>query len=300
LLVAEVAGRDVKPLLEESRQTRLGSGFYKTRRLQPGPVATTAEAVTAYAKAAQAWGARSIRVVATSAARDAENSQDLTGAIENACGLKVEIISGDQEADWVFSGVTTDHELAAQPLLLIDVGGGSTEFIVGRGEQKQFRQSFPLGTVRLLESTPRSDPPTAQELASCRQWLSHFLDAEVKPKLAPWLRVEPAKPFPLPLRLVGTGGTASILARIEAGLTDFDRRRIEGTRLSFARIQWHTNHLWSLPLAQRRNIPGLPPKRADVILMGVAIYEAVMANLGFQELRVSTRGLRFAAVMEGA
>jgi exopolyphosphatase / guanosine-5'-triphosphate,3'-diphosphate pyrophosphatase len=100
------------------------------------------------------------------------------------------------------------------------------------------------------------------------------------------------------LQLVGTGGTASILARMELQATDFNRERIEATRLSRERVSWHVQHLWSLALADREKIVGLPAKRADVILTGAAIYEAVIEQFGFAELRVSTRGLRFAAVME--
>src|SRR5882672_9383801 len=138
LLVAEVAGRDIRPVSEESKQTRLGQGFYETRRLQPEPIDKTARAVARFAGAARDLSAGSIRVIATSAARDAVNPGDLVAAIENASGLKVEIISGDQEAQWVFQGVTTDPKLAERPLLLLDVGGGSTEFILGQGEHTHF------------------------------------------------------------------------------------------------------------------------------------------------------------------
>src|ERR1039457_1026175 len=132
LLVADVAGRDVQPVHEESRQTRLGKGFYETRRLQMEPIAYSANAVADFAQTARQHGARSIRVIATSAARDAVNPDDLISAIEAASGLKVEIISGGQEAGLAFQGATTDPELAKTPLLLLDVGGGSTQFILGQ------------------------------------------------------------------------------------------------------------------------------------------------------------------------
>src|SRR6185295_11304984 len=110
--------------------------------------------------------------------------------IETASGLKVEIISGDLEADWVFQGVTTDPRLAQAPLLLLDVGGGSAEFIVGQGEHKHFRRSFPIGSVRLLEKIPPGEPPQSRQLAACRQWLKDFLQTEVRPQLEPALRRE--------------------------------------------------------------------------------------------------------------
>src|ERR1039457_5585804 len=130
LLVADVRGRDVQPVHEESRQTRLGKGFYETHRLQPETIAHTAEAVWEFSEIARERNSQSIRVIATSAARDAMNPTDLTSAIERASGLKTEIISGAREAEWVFQGVTTDPELASHPGLLLDVGGGSKEFIL--------------------------------------------------------------------------------------------------------------------------------------------------------------------------
>jgi exopolyphosphatase / guanosine-5'-triphosphate,3'-diphosphate pyrophosphatase len=299
LLVADVERHDVRPILEESKQTRLGRGFYETHELQPEPIAKTAKAVMTFANQAQDLSAVSIRVIATSAARDAVNAQTLISAIETAAALKVEIISGDQEAEWAFQGVTTDPELASLPLLLLDVGGGSTEFILGKGEHKHFQHSFPLGTVRLMEKVPHSDPPSLEELAHCLDWLKTFFKMEVLPKLGPKMDSEKkSDKIRAGLQLVGTGGTASILARMELQADDYDRERIEATRLSLERVRWHVENLWSMPLEKRQQIVGLPKKRADVILTGAAIYEAVMEQFGFFELRVSTRGLRFAAVME--
>jgi exopolyphosphatase / guanosine-5'-triphosphate,3'-diphosphate pyrophosphatase len=293
LLVADVRGRDVQPVHEESKQTRLGKGFYESNRLQPEAIARTAEAVWEFAEIARERNAASIRVIATSAARDAINPTDLTTSIERASGLKTEIISGEREAEWVFQGVATDAELATQPLLLLDVGGGSTEFIIGCGLEKHFAHSFPLGTVRLMEKFPHDDPPTKTEFNSCRDWLKKFLHDEVRPRLEPALKNESGE-----IHLVGTGGTTGILARIEKKLDRHDREKIERTVLSFEQVVAHRKNLWKLPLAERKEIPGLPKLRADVILTGVLIYEIVMEEFGFKELRVSTRGLRFAAVMD--
>lgn len=297
LLVADVAGGNVRPVIEESKQTRLGQGFYNSHQLQPEPIANTAKAVAFFASKARELGATAIRVIATSAARDAVNATELISAIERASALKVEIISGDQEADWAFQGATTDPALSREPLLLLDVGGGSAEFIVGQGDHKHFRHSFPLGTVRLLEKFSHSDPPRPEELATCRDWLRTFLEKEVRPKVEPALRWE-TKVYPGgPTQLVGTGGTASILSRIEAQLDTYDRDRMEAIRLGRERLTWQVERLWSLPLEARKQIIGLPPNRADVILMGAAIYEAIINQFNFRELRISTRGLRFAAVL---
>ena len=333
LLLAEVSGRHVRPLVEESRQTRLGQGLYQNRRLQPGPIQHTARAVADFAAQARAQHAESVRVLATSAARDALNARDLVAAVTQASGLKVEIISGEEEADLGFRGVTSDPTLAQAPLLLVDVGGGSTQSILGQGEQRYFRRSFPIGTVRLLEKLRPGDPPGPEELAACRQWVQQFLRKEVQPGLAPALdklRSQPSsispsssssetggdsrtrtrtkeapavaqrsvpRPSSLAPLLVGVGGTASILGCMEARLETFDRQRLEATRLSQERLRRHVERLWGLTLEERKKIIGLPPNRADVILMGAAIYEAMMQQLGFLELRLSTRGLRFAALM---
>jgi exopolyphosphatase/guanosine-5'-triphosphate,3'-diphosphate pyrophosphatase len=321
LLVADVAEHEVRPVWEESKQTRLGRGFYETRRLQPDAIDATAKAVAQFSQIARTNEANPIRVIATSAARDAINPEELSSAIETASGLKIEIISGEQEADWVFQGVTSDPALAREPLLLLDVGGGSTEFIVGQGNHIEFRESYPLGTVRLLEKSPPSNPPRKEELARCREWIGEFLEREVRTVLLHGLQelhklqgvnegdsadrnVGVTKGGEIgnagvtrEIRLVGTGGTTSILGRMEANLETYDRAKIEATRLSLERVRWHTEQLWSLPLEERKRVVGLPPNRADVILMGVAIYEAIMEKFGFAELRISTRGLRFAAVM---
>ena len=219
----------------------------------------------------------------------------MLAAVKQASGLDIEIISGEEEADWAFRGVTSDPRLAREPILLLDVGGGSTEFILGHGEHKHFRQSFPLGAVRLMEMWPHSDPPKPAELSGTRLWLRDFLAQRVVPQLELALARERSQGK---LILVGTGGSASVLAGMETGLNKFDRRKIEDTRLSFDCVRHWVEQLWSLPLAERREIPGLPRKRADVMLTGAAIYEAVMEQLRFAELRVTTRGLRFAALMD--
>ena len=273
LLVADVQGSNARPLVEDSVQTRLGKNFYDTHRLQPDAIAQTASAVADFAKVAREKNASSIRVFATSAARDAVNPDDLLSAIEKASDLKVEIISGEQEAEWAFRGATSGTDFAKTPLLLLDVGGGSSEFIVGHGGHKDYARSFPIGTVRLMEK---------------------FLQHEVRPELEPVLQHEKSSGEVL---LAGTGGTATILARMKLKSDHYDRERIEATRLSLKQVRRHLETLWTTPLTQRKELPGLPKSRADVILPGVLIYALVMEQFGFSELRVSTRGLRFAAVM---
>jgi exopolyphosphatase/guanosine-5'-triphosphate,3'-diphosphate pyrophosphatase len=293
LLVADVAGSRVTPVLEESNQTRLGAGFYATRQLQPAAIAKTAAAVAGYSATAAKWGAASVRVIGTSAARDALNSSDLAAAIRQASGLPIRILSGEEEAEWVFRGVASNPTLARRPVLILDVGGGSTEFIVGENGLSRFGRSYPLGTVRLLEQLLPGDPPGLEALGRCRAVLREFLEQQVVPALQPALRECGGE-----VQLVGTSGTASILARMEAGAEDFNREQIEATVLPAGRLRALLEAQWQLPLASRRKTPGLPPDRADVILTGMAIYEAIMDQFGFARLQISTRGLRYWALLQ--
>jgi exopolyphosphatase/guanosine-5'-triphosphate,3'-diphosphate pyrophosphatase len=293
LLVGDVEGKIVRPLHEGSHQTRLGQGFYESHRLQPGAIDLTAKAVADFVQEAQAWAPVSIRIIGTSAARDAVNKEDLVNAIESASGIPVTIISGETEADWAYKGVTSDPQLSSGNLLVMDVGGGSTEFILGSSGQRLFAESYSIGSVRLLERLHISDPPTAQELLDCAQEIRATLEREVKPRLEPKFRAVSA-----PVQLVGTGGTSTILARVDLRLRSFSRELIEGTFLSREKVKNEMMRLWSVPLEQRKQIIGLPPNRADVILTGVAIFDQVMEMFQLPTLRVSTRGLRFAALMD--
>lgn len=294
LLVGDVRDSLIQPVDERSEQTRLGAGFYETQVLQPVTIQRTASAVAKFVAYARDQDASVIRVIATSAARDAKNPDDLVTAVRRASGLRVEIISGEQEAEWVYRGVTSDERFHGKPLLILDVGGGSTEFILGNQDRHTFRQSFPLGSVRLLEKLRPLDPPSIQDLAGCRDWLHKFLKHQVGPAMESTL-VEAARQN---VTLVGTGGTTTILARMETKMPHFSREAIDSTCLSRQQVLDTMVHLWSLPVAERKKIPGLPSNRADVIIMGVAIYESVMKYFGFGALHVSTRGLRFGALLD--
>lgn len=287
VLVADISERRVAAVWEESEQTRLGRGFYETHQLQAGAIEHTASAVARFVQRAKATGASDIRLIATSAARDAVNKDDLLGAIQCACGMPLEVISGEQEAEWVFQGVSTDQRFHGHTLMIVDVGGGSTEVVLGEQGHYSFRQSFPLGSVRLLEKLAPAG------LDSCRTWLQDFFNREIAPAIELRLHKTDGKE----IQLVGTGGTTSILARMELETQSFDRDAIEQVVLSRERVRHWLQRLWSVPVDTRKQFVGLPPNRADIIPFGVAIYEAMMDHFGFPELFVSTRGLRFGAVL---
>lgn len=290
LLVADVVGGRIWPLHEESEQTRLGKGLYESGRLSSETIAHTAEAVRRFRDHAELWNSTSLRVIATSAAREASNRGELLSALETAGGTAVEVLSGEEEAALAFQGVATDERLANERLLVVDVGGGSTEFIVGQQGRREFAASYPLGVVRLLEAAKPGDPPGREDWDRCRGILGEILGSQIAPALTEHLIDKPL--------FVGTGGTTTILARMELRMEGFDRGQIEDLSLTRADLERHRARLWSLGLAERRRIVGLPPKRADVILAGVAIYAAIMERFEIDALRVSTRGLRFAAALD--
>jgi len=290
LLVCDVHSGGARPIHEQSKQTRLGKGFYDTRVLLPDAIEQTAEAVALFSGIAREHGAESVRVVATSAARDALNREQLVKAITKIAGLETEIISGEQEAEFAFRGVATDPELRGRKLLILDVGGGSTEFIFGEGGHHTFRRSFELGTVRLLEKLRPNDPPSKHDLDQCRATLEGIFTSTIRPALGTALEDRSE------LIMVGTGGTATILARMEKQLATFSREEIERTVIQRERLPFWMEKLWGVSLDERKRIIGVPANRADIVPMGVAIYEAVMVHLDFPELFVSTRGLRFGAL----
>jgi len=293
LLVGDVEGCAVTPILEESIQTRLGKGFYQTHLLQKDAIEATARAVAEFVDKAHKNGAQSIRAIATSAARDARNAEDLIQSVFEHSGLKLEVISGEKEAEWAFEGVTTDPALADQCLLLLDVGGGSSEFIVGEQGKLRFRHSFRLGTVRMMEQLTLSNPPGLELLEKCRIGMKRHFAEHIIPIVRPPLVACTAKP-----RLVGTGGTATVLARMEMRTDAFEREKIEALRIPLERVMAWTVALWEMPLASRQHVPGLPPNRADVILAGMVIYETIMMEFGFTELQSSTRGLRYSVLVK--
>lgn len=292
LLIADVDGGGVVPVSEDVEQTRLGRGMYDSGCLQSKSIATTVAAIAKLAARARRDGAVETSIIATSAVRDASNARELTDAVLEATGVAVRVLSGDEEASWVFKGVVTDPRVGEKALLIFDVGGGSTELIAGRNRRVELQRSFQLGTVRTLEHLGPPEPPTAQSLVACRECLRGFVRERIAPQVTPVLEELG------PVIAGATGGTINILARMKLATDDFDRHRIDAMELDSGDLRDATQRLWSLPVGERRKIVGLPPERADVMLIGSAIYEAVLGELGFARLFVSTRGLRFAALLE--
>jgi len=285
LLVAErtPSGR-FNAVLERAEITRLGRGVDQTKRLHPKAMEDTLGVLEAFAKEARALGASDIAASATSAARDAENGREFLSAAKARCGLDVEILSGDEEAKLSFASAFADFG-GNSPLLVLDIGGGSTEFIFGDGSgHVSFRKSFDVGSVRLTERHLHADPPAAEELARVSMTLKDTFSA--------------LPPPPPGARLVAVAGTATTLCAVARGIAPYDAARVHGAVLSRAEVVQTVERLAALPVALRRTVKGLEPKRADVIVAGGLVLRAAMDALDAAEVTVSDRGLRWGLLVD--
>ncbi|KFE63597.1 Ppx/GppA phosphatase family protein [Hyalangium minutum] len=268
-------------ILEKAEITRLGRGVDKSRRLSPEGMSATLEVLTAFANEARELGAEGIAVSATSAARDAQNGAEFLQAAQKQAGVTVEIISGELEAQLSFASAYMDFgSEAAGPLLVIDIGGGSTEFIYGNSAGRvDFRHSFDVGSVRLTERFIHSDPVPPAERERVTAHLRETFSS--------------LPPPPPASELVGVAGTVTTLYALQHRIDPYDSTRVHGGTLTALQLGQLVDQLCSLPLADRRTLPGLQPKRADVIPAGALILHEALRALGLDECRVSDRGLRW-------
>lgn len=280
LLVAEVDRAD-GPLVTLDRRmtiTRLGHGVDATRRLAPEAIDRTVAALRTYRDAIDAvGGVVAVRATATSAARDAQNRADFFDAATDVLGLTPELLSGSEEARLSFLGATTDlAAVAPGPYLVVDIGGGSTEFVVGT-DAPEGLCSVDVGCVRLTEAWLHGDPPTAEELSQA----VHIVREHLADVLREVPGVADAK------TLVGLAGTVSSFAMIEQGLPVYDRDKVHHFRLKRAAAEDVFRTLALEKAADRAHNPGLEPGRVDVIVGGAVILVTVLRTFGFDELLTS-------------
>ena len=282
LLVVEAAGGVWRPLHQTQRVTRLGEGQAAAGRLLPEPMRRTAAAVAEFARAAREWGATRVRIVATSAVREAANRAEFVARLEAEAGEAVEVVSGEDEARLTLRGVGSDLPGLGDAFVLFDIGGGSTELVRARGGRVVAAVSLRLGVVGLVEEWGDPGPVRWERFAWMREGIERRLAAEVPEAIAESGAGE----------LVGTAGTVTTLAALDLGLPAYDAARVHGHRLGRAAVERELARLGALPVADRGRLPCLEPGRADVIIPGIAICLAVMAHFDREHLLVSDRGLR--------
>jgi exopolyphosphatase/guanosine-5'-triphosphate,3'-diphosphate pyrophosphatase len=256
--------------------TRLGRGVDASGRLDPDAIAATVDVLRDYRAAMDERGVTRLRITATSAARDAANADDFFAAAEVAVGARPELLSGTEEGELSFAGATAGLDPAAGPFLVVDIGGGSTECMVGTDRVDAVR-SFDVGCVRLTEKHLASDPPAPEELSNAIDEATRWFDDLVR-----------EVPASLAARtVVGLAGTISTVAAVEIGLAEWDRDVIHHFVLTRPAIEDVFRTLATESFADRVHNPGLEPARADVIVGGCCALVAFVRTLGIDEVLVS-------------
>ena len=282
LLIAEVAEGRLKPLFEKETIVRLGEGLQKNGVLSKEAMERGLQTLSRYLEQCQTMGAQKIFAVGTSALREAKNSNEFLKKSKEELDLLIEIISGEEEAQLSFLAVARDLKGSEKATLVIDIGGGSTEFILGKIERITEWASFPLGSVRFTEDFLLSDPVQEEE------W------GKMEKEILKWLvRIpHPREPF----SMVAVGGTATTLASAEQGLNEFIPEKIHHFVLKKEALRKQMDLYRSRSVDERRKIPGLPPERADVILAGSAILYMTMEELKCPSVLISCQGIRYGLI----
>ncbi|HEU5450245.1 MAG TPA: Ppx/GppA phosphatase family protein [Acidimicrobiia bacterium] len=255
--------------------TRLGQGVDASRRLHPDAIERTLAVLRKYRDIMDSTGVEGIRASATSAARDAANREELLIPAAEILGTTVQLLSGEEEGRLTFLGATTGLDAPA-PHLVVDIGGGSTEFTVGTGTPEG-TLSVDVGCVRLTEAWLLSDPPAPEELAQALSVVQAYLD-DVDHLLPAAGQAE---------TLIGTAGTVTTVAAVEIGLPEYDAEVLHHFRLTREAAEDVFRTLATESAADRRHNPGLEAARVDVIVGGAAVLVAVMRHWGFEEMIVS-------------
>ena len=285
LTIADVDQRSAAAVEERAEIVRLGEGLDGSGRLAEAAIARTLAVVDDYAARIAARGCDRVVAVATEAVRKAENGAHFVdGASQRLArvGGRLEVIDGEREARLSWRAVASSFPALAGVRTVVDIGGGSTELIVGSSDAIESTVSLPIGSVRLTERLIAHDPPSADERLRLVAAVDEALARAPSPRGT----------------LFGIAGTVTTLSAMALALESYDGARVHGTRLSRATVDSLVERLGATPLADRRRTPGLDPKRADVIFAGAVILARVMARAGADDCIVSDRGIRWGLIYE--
>jgi exopolyphosphatase/guanosine-5'-triphosphate,3'-diphosphate pyrophosphatase len=267
LLIADVIGDTLTDVARRMEIVRLGEGVDRTGMLAPEAIARTRRALIGYAAEIAELGITRVRMVATSASRDASNAEDFRAMVRGVLGVDPEVISGDEEARLSFTGAVRGLE-ADPPYLVVDIGGGSTEFVTGRSTS-ELAISMDIGCVRMTERHLRSDPPTAAEIVAAEQDITSAVDIALA-----------AVPGRAAKTLVGLAGSVTTVTALALDLPAYDASRIHHARVSYDEVAKVTADLLAATVAERRALPVMHPGRADVIGAGALILRTIMERSG--------------------
>ncbi len=286
LLVADVEDGAVREVERRLAITRLGEQVDARRKLLPTALARVRNVLVDYRRAAEALGAERTLTLATSAVRDADNGEAFLGEIEWSYGFATRLLSGDEEALLTFRGVAAGREIR-DGTLVVDVGGGSTELILGGPDGVAFHESLDLGCVRMTERFLPHAPVSTTELRACRAAVRSVLEERVPD----WVR---------PSAGIGVAGTVTTLATLHLGLAEEDPEAIDGHRIPAGWAERELVHLAARSHGELRAWPGIHPDRAPVLLAGVAVVAEILAYFGLGELETSEQDLLHGGALAAA
>jgi exopolyphosphatase/guanosine-5'-triphosphate,3'-diphosphate pyrophosphatase len=286
LLVADVTGGRVTPVERRSTVTRLGRGVDLSGRLSAEAIEDACAAIGEYVTAYRELGAETVEAIATSAVRDAENGSAFVAELRERFALSARVLDGVEEARLTYLGATSEHR-PTEPTLVVDIGGGSTELIVGTGEEISFHTSLQAGVVRHSERHIATDPPTVLELEA----LAADIRGLIEPAIAGGVEARAG---------IAVAGTPTSLAAVELGLEPYDPARVHNHVLSLPSIQRMLSQLASAPLAQRIEIPGMHPDRAPTIVAGVVVLVETMRAFGLERIQVSEHDILYGTAIAAA
>lgn len=294
LLIADAGAGQVEPVLDKETIVRLGKGVDAAGNLSAEAMQRGVTCLREYVTIAKQYGAERIFAIGTSALRDAANRSEFLNAAFEATGVRIEIISGEKEARLAFSGTLSNKMNLPGPVAVMDIGGGSTEVVIGElpllspeSATSLQARSADIGSVRLTERFLHSDPEQPEEVMRLRQQAAAVMGVS-------W----PAESLHRVKTLIGTAGTITTLAAMAQAMREYNPSRIDGFILTREKLGEIIIDLRRRTIAERRELPGLPAARADVILAGALILETFLDLYKFSELMVSDRGLRFGVLIE--
>jgi exopolyphosphatase/guanosine-5'-triphosphate,3'-diphosphate pyrophosphatase len=282
LLIADlIPGQPLKEHRSDRRILWLGEGVDQTQRLSPVAMDRVIACLQEWRNVIDGYHVEAVVVVATSAVRDAANRDEFLERVKREAGFEVEVISGEEEARRTLLGIRSGLPIGVTDILALDIGGGSTEFILDRPGRKPIVQSIDIGVVRLCERVLHHDPPTNEEVRQAREWVIRETKAAVA-GIADYRQAT----------FVGTAGTITSLAAMAQKLPTYEPARIHNYRLNLEAIRELEQTLLTRTKAERVGLPGLERNREEVIAAGAIIIRAIMETLGQKECLVSDLGLR--------
>ena len=285
LLVADVDRGRIAEVARQSRVTRLGRGVDLSGQLAAEAIEAVCEAIADYVSIYGEAGVETVKAIATSAVRDASNGDAFIAELRERFAISAQILDGEEEARLTYLGATSERPPEA-PTLVVDIGGGSTELIVGTGEKIAFHASLQAGVVRHSERHLSSDPPAPAELEALAADARGLIESALKGGAAPAAGAG-----------IAVAGTPTSLAAIELDLEPYDSERVHGHVLSLPMIQRLLSQLSAAPLNKRTEIPGMHPDRAPTIVAGVVILVEVMRAFGLERIEVSEHDILYGTAL---